>query len=88
MAIGGDDEALRVLDGFAFDTPENQRTVKEQTTAFESYALGDIHETLERYKFGGRDQQEGEPIDTYISTLRSMLIDKDLPFLTCISFKG
>ena len=68
-----DDEALRVLDGFAFDTPENQRTVKELTTAFESYALGDIHETLERYKFGRRDQQEGEPIDTYISTLRSML---------------
>ena len=69
-----DDEALRVLDGFAFDTPENQRTVKELTTAFESYALqGDIHETLERYKFGRRDQQEGEPIDIYISTLRSML---------------
>ena len=66
-----DDEALRVLDGFAFDTPENQRTVKELTTAFESYPLGDIHETLERYKFGRRDQQEGEPIDTYISTLRS-----------------
>ena len=47
-----DNEALRVLDGFAFDTPENQRTVKELTTAFESYALGDIHETLECYKFG------------------------------------
>ena len=47
-----DDEALRVFDGFALDTPENQRTVKELTTAFESYALGDIHETFECYKFG------------------------------------
>ena len=26
-----------------------------------------------QYKFGRRDQQEGEPTDTYISTLRSML---------------
>ena len=68
-----DDEALRVLDGFAFDTPENQRTVKELTTAFESYALRDINETLECYKFGRQDQQVGEPRDTYISALRSML---------------
>ena len=68
-----DDEALRVLDGFAFDTPENQTAVNELTTAFESYALGISMKLLNAtIKFGRRDQQ-GEPIDTFISTPRSML---------------
>ncbi len=33
--------------------------------AFERYTVGEIHETLERYKFGERQQQEGESMDMF-----------------------
>ena len=56
-------DALKTLEGFDFPTREDERTVQEMMMAFERYAIGEIHETLERYKFGKRQQQEGESMD-------------------------
>ena len=52
------DDALKNLEGFDFPTGEDERTVQEMMMAFERYATGEIHETLEIYKFGKRQQQE------------------------------
>ena len=41
--------------------------------AFERYAIGEINETLERYKFGKRQQQEGESVDTFRADLRILM---------------
>ena len=67
------DDALSLLEGFNFTTAENARTVKEITDAFEAYAIGESSETMERYKFGKRVQQEGETIDKFVADLRIMI---------------
>ena len=41
--------------------------------AFERYTIGEIHETLERYKFGKRQQQEGESMDVFLADLRILM---------------
>ena len=41
--------------------------------AFERYAIGEIHETLERYKLGKRQQQEDESRDTFLADLRILM---------------
>ena len=67
------DDALKTLEGFDFPTGEDDRTVLEIMMAFERYAIGEIHETLERYKFGKRQQQEGESMDKFLTDLRILM---------------
>ena len=67
------DDALKTLEGFDFPTGEDERTVQEMMMAFERYAIGEIHETLERYKFGKRQQQEGESMDKFLADLRILM---------------
>ena len=59
------DDALKVLDGFHFNTPAEQRTTKEIIDAFDNYVIGQTNETLERYRFGTRKQEEGEPFNNF-----------------------
>ena len=67
------DDALKTLEGFDFPTGEDEMTVQEMMMAFERYAIGEIHETLERYKFGKRQQQEGESMDKFLADLRILM---------------
>jgi len=67
------DDALKLLDGFKFDTPNEERTVKEVLDAFEEYVIGQVNETLERYKFGKRCQAEGESFSKFLADLRRLI---------------
>ena len=67
------DDALKTLEGFKFDTPDDERTVKQILDAFETYAIGEVNETLERFKFGKRQQAEGEAVDKFIADLRILM---------------
>ena len=40
------DDALKVLDGFHFNTPAEERTTKEIIDAFDNYVIGQTNETL------------------------------------------
>ena len=64
------DEALKALSGFQFSTAEEARTTKEILDAFDRYVIGQVNETLERYKFGKRNQEEGEGFNKYLADLR------------------
>ncbi len=64
------DEALRAYNGFDFDTQENVRTVAEITAKFDTFIVGDVNETYERYKFNSTIQREGETFETFHSNLR------------------
>ena len=55
------DEALKAMGSFKFQTAEEERTVQEILKALEEYIVGDLNETLERYNFAKRKQQEGGP---------------------------
>ena len=57
-------------------TGEDERTVQEIMMAFARYAIGEIHETLERYRFGKRHQQEGESIEKFLADLRILLCNQ------------
>ena len=67
------DDALKTLEGFDFPTGEDERTVQEIMMVFERYAIGGIHETLGRYKFGKRQQHEGEFMDKFLADLRMLM---------------
>ena len=67
------DDALKTLEGFKFDTEENERTITQILDAFEKYIIGETNQTLERFKFAKRQQAKGEPIEKFIADLRVML---------------
>ena len=67
------DDALRVYNGFKFDKPEADRTVKDIIEHFDTYAIGEVNETYERFKFHRRNQQAGETFEMYLATLRNLL---------------
>ena len=41
------DNCIRILNGFSFDTDNDQRTVQEILQKFEEYAIGEVNETME-----------------------------------------
>ena len=63
------DNAVKILNGFRFETPEDVRTVKEIITKFEEYTIGDVNDIMERFLFNGRAQQEGD-FDNFLSDIR------------------
>ena len=48
------DDALKTIAGFQFETNEVNRTTEEILDAFEVFAIGEVNEALERFKFGKR----------------------------------
>ena len=64
---------MTLVEGFHFPTGEDERRVQEIMMAFERYAIGEIHETLERYKFVKLQQQEGESMNKFLADLRILM---------------
>ena len=67
------DDALRIYNGLSFDTPEDTRTVDQIVTAFDSFAIGEVNETYERYIFNQRHQDESESFELFLSALRKLI---------------
>lgn len=67
------DDALKVYNGFQFDTSESERTVKEIIDKFDQFAIGEINVTYERFMFNTRNQQEGETFDKFYSELQTLV---------------
>jgi transposase InsO family protein len=67
------DDALKLLESFSFDTTEDKRTVTEILAKFESYAMGEVNETYERFVFGSRKQLDDEPVEKFVSDLRLLV---------------
>ena len=67
------DDALRVYNGFQFDSDDSERTVNDIIEKFEDFAVGEVNETYERYLFNRRCQEEGEVFDTFLLDLRSLI---------------
>ena len=67
------DDALRIYNGFHFDTEEDNRTVAEILQKFKDFAVGEENETYERYVFNKRIQADGESFDAFLADLRNLL---------------
>ncbi|KAK3887807.1 hypothetical protein Pcinc_008086 [Petrolisthes cinctipes] len=67
------DDALKVYEGFCFDTPLGERTVAEVLTKLNEYAVGEANETYERFVFNRRCQEEGESYENVYTDLRVLI---------------
>ena len=54
------EDALRIYNGFHFETDEDKHTMDEVLAKFEEFAVGEVNETYKRYLFNKRCQHEGE----------------------------
>ena len=68
------DDAIRLLNGFAFESNEDQRTVQQILEKFEDYAIGEVNETMERFIFHQRNQQEGEDFENFLAEIRRLAL--------------
>ena len=60
-------------------------TVNDIIRKLDVYILGEVNETMERYKFNTRNQRKDESIDCYVDSLK--MIVKSCNFCDCISLK-
>ena len=67
------DDALKIYNGFHFDTPEDQRTMAEVITKFQEFAVGEVNEIYERFMFNSRCQHEGESFESFLTAIRSLI---------------
>ena len=67
------EQALKIYNGFTFDSTEANRTVDEILQKFDDFAIGDVNETYERYVFHSRYQSEGESFESFLSVLRTLI---------------
>ena len=64
-------ESLDVYEGLPFEEDERQN-VAVVLKKFEEFCLGEVNETYESYMFFCRNQDAGETVESYITTLRKM----------------
>ena len=67
------DDALRVYNGFDFQTPDEERTVDEVLDRFDQFAIGEVNESYERFVFNNRGQNEGETFENFHTAIRSLI---------------
>ena len=74
------DQALKTYNGFQFESDTEHRTVDEIMQKFESFAVGEVNETYERYVFNKRNQNEGDR-DIRKFSICSANVDQVMPLL-------
>ena len=67
------DDALRAYNGFSFVTTDENRTVDEILVKFDTFAIGKVNETYERFVFNKRDQKEGESFEAFHAAIRTLI---------------
>lgn len=66
------EDAQEVLDGLPFEEEAHRQDTDRILTAMQTYCLGETNETYERYIFFTRNQKQGEKIESYVATLRTL----------------
>ena len=59
---------LKIYNSFEFS--DDARNLEVILQKFNDYAIGELNETYERYKFNKRCQKDGENFETYLASLR------------------
>ena len=74
------DDALKVYNGFQFNTSDDSRAAQEIIGKFEEFAVGEINETYEKFIFNKCCHEEGEMFDRFLSDLKRMTFNHTSPF--------
>ena len=64
------DAALQIYNEFTFDTDDDSRSVADILAKFDSFAIGEINECYERFVFHNRNQQQSEPFEQFLTSIR------------------
>ena len=67
------DAALQIYNGFTFDTDDDSRSVVDILAKFDSYAIGENNERYERFVFHNRNQQQSEPFEQFLTSIRVLV---------------
>ena len=65
-------EAQDVFEGLPFAGEDDKGKIDVVLHKFEEFCMGSTNEVYESFKFHSRQQQDGENIEAYVATLRSM----------------
>ena len=65
-------KALTIHNGLPFQSEDEKKNLAKILELWESYCLGKTNIIDARYRFNNRNQDAGELIDTYASSLRSL----------------
>ncbi len=49
-------DALKIFNGFQFDSPDDRNNLGKIIGKFDHYTIGELNETFERYNFNTRNQ--------------------------------
>lgn len=55
-----------------FDTEENRKKIEHIITGFETFCVGAVNVTYERYRFNKCNQEVSERFDTYLGEIRRL----------------
>ena len=66
------DEAFDIFDGFSFEKEEDQNDIDTVLDKFEQFCIGEANEIYETFLFNKRNQEKGETIEAYVSSLRKL----------------
>ena len=67
------DAALQIYNGFIFDTDDDSLSVADILAKFDSFAIGEINECYERSVFHNRNQQQSEPFEQFLTSIRVLV---------------
>ena len=67
------DAALKIYNGFMFETEDNSRSVAEILAKFDRFAVGEINECYERFVFHNRNQQHLETFEQFLTAIRVLI---------------
>ena len=67
------DAALQIYNGFTFDTDDDSRSVADILAKFDNFAVGEINECYERFVFHNRNQQQNEPFEQFLTSIRVLV---------------
>ncbi|GFN81634.1 retrovirus-related pol polyprotein from [Plakobranchus ocellatus] len=68
-----DDDALKAYNGFFFLSPELDRSVSDIIAKFDSFVIGEVNETYERFVFNNHAQKDTETFEGFYSDLRRLV---------------
>ena len=67
------DAALHIYNGFTFDTDDDSRSVANILAKFDNFAVGEINECYDRFVFHNRNQQQNEPFEQFLTSIRVLV---------------
>lgn len=65
-------EAYDVFRAMHFASDDDRKQIEHIITGFETFCVGAVNETYERYRFNKRTQDVGERFDVYLGEIRRM----------------